>query len=211
VYYDVRSFLEKNKDELLLNIRELLLSSTQPFLQMLFNEESNPTMILAAKAQESAGITRQASQGGTSGGGKGDKLSQGFQFRTQLDALMKTLNATAPHYIRCIKPNATKAPLTVDDELLANQVAYLGIVEGTRVKRAAAYQSASAARPGHTRAVKTPPPLFASRGLPWRSRLERSANPEPGRFPPSAWLPYEEPVWAGGRAMRVWATCERAR
>ena len=31
-----------------------------------------------------------------------------FQFRDSLFLLMETLNATSPHYIRCIKPNDEK-------------------------------------------------------------------------------------------------------
>lgn len=32
------------------------------------------------------------------------------QFRTSLQLLMETLNATTPHYVRCIKPNDEKLP-----------------------------------------------------------------------------------------------------
>lgn len=140
VYYDVRCFLEKNKDELLLNIRELLQSSTQPFIQMLFNEETNPSLILAAKAADAAttaaGITRQPSSGGApSGGAKGDKLSQGHQFRTQLDALMKMLNATAPHYIRCIKPNSIKKARVFEAPICLQQLRYAGVFEAVKIRQ----------------------------------------------------------------------------
>jgi myosin-5 len=49
---------------------------------------------------------------GAAGGGSGQsrKVSLASQFRDQLGALMDTLNATSPHYIRCIKPNDHKQP-----------------------------------------------------------------------------------------------------
>jgi hypothetical protein len=44
---------EKNKDELLLNLRELMQGSTMPFLTMLFNDDTNPSAIAAAMADGS--------------------------------------------------------------------------------------------------------------------------------------------------------------
>jgi myosin heavy subunit len=144
VHYDVRNFMEKNKDELLLNLRELLQGSSNAFLQLLFNEETNPSAILAAKAAEAAGMSgpplqRQGSTaaggGGGGTGGKGDKLSQAHQFRTQLDALMKTLNATAPHYIRCIKPNASKKARMFEAPICLQQLRYAGVFEAVKIRQ----------------------------------------------------------------------------
>lgn len=60
----------------------------------------------------------------------------GAQFRASVNALVEVLTSCQPHYIRCIKPNDAKKAMTVDDERLAHQVRYLGLVEATRVKRA---------------------------------------------------------------------------
>jgi hypothetical protein len=41
---------------------------------------------------------------------------------------MSTLGATAPHYVRCIKPNTLKQPSVFDDEMVLAQLRYL--IEG---------------------------------------------------------------------------------
>ncbi|GCB83369.1 hypothetical protein scyTo_0023463, partial [Scyliorhinus torazame] len=40
---------------------------------------------------------------------KEHKKTVGHQFRNSLHLLMETLNATTPHYVRCIKPNDEKS------------------------------------------------------------------------------------------------------
>ncbi len=61
--------------------------------------------------------------------------SASSQFKTSVAALIQTLSATDPHYVRCIKPNDKKAALFVDDERMAHQVRYLGLVENVTVKK----------------------------------------------------------------------------
>jgi len=41
-----------------------------------------------------------------------------------------------PYYIRCIKPNEEKSPVLFDVERCRHQVAYLGLLENVRVRRA---------------------------------------------------------------------------
>ncbi len=37
-----------------------------------------------------------------------------YQFRNQLELLIQTLTLTAPHYIKCIKPNRFKQAMNFD-------------------------------------------------------------------------------------------------
>lgn len=43
-------------------------------------------------------------------------------FQTQLNALMKTLATTSPHFIRCVKPNVLKLPDIFDEKLVSAQL-----------------------------------------------------------------------------------------
>ena len=43
-------------------------------------------------------------------------------FKLSMDELVTSLTSKAPFYIRCIKPNGQKKPLTWDDELCQHQV-----------------------------------------------------------------------------------------
>lgn len=60
----------------------------------------------------------------------------GQQFRKSVEELVQVLSASEPHYIRCIKPNDSKKPMTVDTDRFTHQVLYLGLTENCRVKRA---------------------------------------------------------------------------
>lgn len=51
----------------------------------------------------------------------------GAQFRASLSALMATLSATTPHYVRCIKPNDTKEPFQFHPHRAVNQLRYVSM------------------------------------------------------------------------------------
>uniref|UniRef100_A0A8C3VAV4 Myosin VC n=1 Tax=Catharus ustulatus TaxID=91951 RepID=A0A8C3VAV4_CATUS len=60
-------------------------------------------------------------------------LSGVFQFRNSLSLLMVTLNATTPHYVRCIKPNDEKLPFEFDSKRVAQQLRACGVLETIRI------------------------------------------------------------------------------
>ena len=57
------------------------------------------------------------------------------QFRGQLDSLMRTLRATQPHYIKCVKPNTSKAAKLFEAGLVMEQLRYSGVLEVVRIRR----------------------------------------------------------------------------
>lgn len=58
--------------------------------------------------------------------------------------LMETLNKTEPHYVRCIKPNDSKAEFELDTQRVVQQLRACGVLETIRIS-AAGYPSRSAA------------------------------------------------------------------
>lgn len=85
VFYNVAGFLEKNRDSFSTDLKEIVTQSKNKFLLDLFNGEINMDT-----------------------GKKSVTLS--LQFRTSLEALMKTLTACHPFFVRCVKPNELKKP-----------------------------------------------------------------------------------------------------
>uniref|UniRef100_A0A670ZPJ9 Myosin VB n=1 Tax=Pseudonaja textilis TaxID=8673 RepID=A0A670ZPJ9_PSETE len=71
---------------------------------------------------------------------KEHKKTVGHQFRNSLHLLMETLNATTPHYVRCIKPNDEKLPFTFDPKRAVQQLRACGVLETIRIS-AAGYPS----------------------------------------------------------------------
>ena len=63
-----------------------------------------------------------------------------LQFRDSLKKLMETLNSTAPHYIRCIKPNDFKEAFEFDPKRSIQQLRACGVLETIRIS-AAGYPS----------------------------------------------------------------------
>ncbi|XP_045127368.1 myosin heavy chain, muscle-like [Portunus trituberculatus] len=122
VSYNLSGWLEKNKDPLNDTLVDLLKKSTNELLVFLFADHPG-----------------QSGPAESGGGGKGKK-SGGFKtvssaYREQLNNLMKTLNATQPHFIRCIVPNETKSPGVIDAGLVMHQLTCNGVLEGIRICR----------------------------------------------------------------------------
>ncbi|KAJ8869596.1 hypothetical protein PR048_028588 [Dryococelus australis] len=60
----------------------------------------------------------------------------GSQFRDSLNMLMSTLNATTPHYVRCIKPNDYKKPFEYNPVRAVQQLRACGVLETIRISAA---------------------------------------------------------------------------
>jgi myosin-5 len=155
VQYDSGGFVEKNKDALGDDIIALLGASSCPFVHELFDpspsaEAQAAAAAVAAKVKAAAEEERGGGGGGKAGGGGGGGRARaarrgssimaatvGMQFRTQLAGLMSTIDATATHYIRCIKPNKTKSPTAWEGEMVLEQLRCAGVMQAVEISRAA--------------------------------------------------------------------------
>ncbi|XP_036305816.1 unconventional myosin-If isoform X2 [Pipistrellus kuhlii] len=111
VSYDVSGFCERNRDVLFSDLIELMQTSEQAFLRMLFPEKLDVDK-------------------------KGRPSTAGSKIKKQANDLVTTLKKCTPHYIRCIKPNETKKPRDWEESRVKHQVEYLGLKENIRVRRA---------------------------------------------------------------------------
>ncbi|CAA3001360.1 Myosin-9 [Olea europaea subsp. europaea] len=107
VQYQSDHFLDKNKDYVVAEHQDLLSASKCSFV---------------------AGLFPQIPEEST----KSSKFSSiGSRFKLQLQQLMETLNATEPHYIRCVKPNNLLKPAIFEN---ANIIQHdMGVLEAIRI------------------------------------------------------------------------------
>ena len=57
------------------------------------------------------------------------------RFKGQLAALVARLSATAPHFVRCIKPNTSLAASLFEPGLVLQQLRCCGVLEVVRISR----------------------------------------------------------------------------
>uniref|UniRef100_A0AAR2KG04 Myosin X, like 1 n=1 Tax=Pygocentrus nattereri TaxID=42514 RepID=A0AAR2KG04_PYGNA len=119
VLYDVRGVLEKNRDTFRDDILNMLKDSRLDFIYDLFERVGSRNGEDTLKM----GTARR-------------KPTVSSQFRDSLHALMATLSASNPFFVRCIKPNMDKVGITFDPEVVLNQLRYSGMLETVKIRRA---------------------------------------------------------------------------
>ena len=119
VVYDTSEFLAKNNDVPLTSVLAVSLRSSQCSLMKSLSQQllSKSTPIERnVNAKKQAKTTLQT-------------------FAKQLNSLIRTINQTQPHYIRCIKPNSDASELNFDRDLVVQQLRCNGVLEAVRVAR----------------------------------------------------------------------------
>lgn len=111
VAYAVEGMTDKNKDQLLKDLLNLVNSSSNTFLHTLFPNRVN---------QDDKRRPPTA----------GDKI------KASANDLVTTLSKAQPSYIRTIKPNDNKSPSEYNVANVVHQIKYLGLQENVRIRRA---------------------------------------------------------------------------
>ena len=137
VIYSVAGFVDKNRDsqqdvffdtlakskcnfvQELCQYRDLL--SKVAALGMSNGSDSNPGSV--SKGSVRRIMTNKAKP----------TVSEGF--RLQLQVLVEVLQSTNPWYVRCIKPNANKSGDDYDENLVLDQLRYLGMTDIIRIRK----------------------------------------------------------------------------
>ncbi|EZA57445.1 Myosin-Vb [Ooceraea biroi] len=134
VQYETVGFLEKNRDTVIEEQVDVLRSSENKLLRRLFSDEDPKLAVPHARVKVSA--HRTTSIGQPSANNKQNKKTVGSQFRDSLNMLMATLNATTPHYVRCIKPNDAKEAFEYSPVRAVQQLRACGVLETIRISAA---------------------------------------------------------------------------
>ncbi len=135
VYYDIRGFNDKNTDALSQDLKNLVCSSSESFVNEIFTVMvKEPTnAYLGSQSETHSNIGKHCPS--KSASGKIREASVGAQFKANLSGLLGILSETSPQFIRCIKPNANKAPDAMDARDALRQLRYTGMLETIRIRQ----------------------------------------------------------------------------
>ncbi|XP_073536575.1 unconventional myosin-Vb isoform X1 [Phyllobates terribilis] len=137
VEYQCDGFLEKNRDTVYEEQINILKASKYQLVADLFQDDKDPVPPTPSGKSK---INVRPAKPAIKNANKEHKKTVGHQFRNSLQLLMETLNATTPHYVRCIKPNDEKLAFSFDPKRAVQQLRACGVLETIRIS-AAGYPS----------------------------------------------------------------------
>ncbi|XP_071206363.1 unconventional myosin-Vb-like isoform X2 [Salvelinus alpinus] len=139
VEYQCDGFLEKNRDTVYEEHINILKASKFQLVADLF-QDTNKDGSSSTSSSKSSRINVRSAKPTPKVPNKEHRKTVGHQFRSSLQLLMETLNATTPHYVRCIKPNDEKEAFSFDSRRAVQQLRACGVLETIRIS-AAGYPS----------------------------------------------------------------------
>jgi myosin heavy subunit len=134
VTYTCQGFIEKNKDKLEVALDDLVSNkSSSQLVRSIFAPEAKAGGPSTAAAAASPG--KKSKRGGTGRSTlAGANVMLSLRFANNISTLMKTMEATAPQFIRCVKSNECKKPFFFNAEKTFHQLQYLGVLDSIRIR-----------------------------------------------------------------------------
>ncbi|KAG8145016.1 hypothetical protein E2320_013396 [Naja naja] len=127
VEYKNEGFLEKNRDTVYEVLIDILKNSKFQLFANFFQDGPVPLSPFNTAIKVKSAKTVIVSPN------KQFRATVGSKFRSSLYLLMETLNATTPHYVRCIKPNDQKLAFEFDSKRVVQQLRACGVLETIRI------------------------------------------------------------------------------
>ncbi|KAJ3259234.1 Myosin type-2 heavy chain 1 [Chytriomyces hyalinus] len=130
VTYTSTGFIDKNKDSMSDELKDVLLASTNSFFKDVF---------LGIGTGGGEGVESPKSNGGTIDRRRSTMArvpTLGSMFKASLAELMDTIRATESHYIRCIKPNMAKTSFAFEGAMVLSQLKACGVLETIKISNA---------------------------------------------------------------------------
>ncbi len=121
--------MDKDRDALAPDLNAMVLASDDVFLRNLFVERD------AEPGGPPSPAKGQHSRSRSESGGSTTKKGISMKFSDQLRQLMRDLDSTGSHYIRCIKSNDLKAPLLVNWPEVLRQLMYAGVQQIITIRK----------------------------------------------------------------------------
>ncbi|XP_034288553.1 LOW QUALITY PROTEIN: unconventional myosin-Vc [Pantherophis guttatus] len=127
VEYKSEGFLEKNRDTVYEVLIDILRNSKFWLFANFFQDGPVPLSPFSSAIKVKSAKTVIVAPN------KQFRATVGSKFRSSLYLLMETLNATTPHYVRCIKPNDQKLAFEFDSKRVVQQLRACGVLETIRI------------------------------------------------------------------------------
>lgn len=131
VTYQIDGFLDKNRDTLALDLVAVMRLSSVELISGLFGGEKDGK---SKKAKNKKDL-RKSVKKVRDDRNKSNKATTSQSFTKSLKELMVEMDAAAPHFIRCIKPNLEKKPNLFKIDMVTTQLRYTGMLETTRIRK----------------------------------------------------------------------------
>ncbi|XP_046641646.1 unconventional myosin-XV-like isoform X4 [Daphnia pulicaria] len=125
VWYNADGFLDKNRDTLRPDVVDLLISSRIQMLSRMFQDMK--------KAHESSKMLNRGD--GRFVTMKPRTATVAARFHDSLQALLESMSKCNPWFVRCLKPNREKLPMSFDLPVVLEQLRYTGMLETIRIRK----------------------------------------------------------------------------